>query len=248
MDQSLLQQVDAVLVVSEAKLTEFENLLVDAEAMTKKVEDVANRIEKIAAVLADMDMSQRADLYVETSLSGLMDKLDEVEDKLGPAAFHLEWDEEAIASAEEGAIQIATEVVEAAAGTIGQVQNLTEQATEKIINAMQDIGEKFGDLVDKASEASERTEQAQEQLLALLETNIPDLGDLVNELVGAAFSERLKEMTQDIDAVLEKVEAFVDAATSEVVDRLAGVSETLQVVNDIVQPLEPAFDAFEILN
>lgn len=247
MDQQVLAQVHAALDASEDKLAQFEHILAEAQAMAEKVGQVALKLEKNAAMIANLDVSARADLYVEASLSDLMAKIDQVEDKLGPAAFTLDWNAASVDAAEEGAASAAARVVNAAQQTIGQLTDLTEAATTQITDAMQDIATGFESLVDEATEASVRTEQAQDKLLDLMETKIPDLGDLVNDLVGNAFSARLKEMTEDIDAVLDKVEKFVDSATSEVTGRLAGVSDLLQAVNDIVQPLEPAFDAFEIL-
>jgi hypothetical protein len=248
MDDRLAAEIARALADGEARLDGMESALNAAEEIVEVVEGLGARLTRVAALISDTDPEERAETYVAASFAPLDVALTEVEEALPPAAFDIAWDETA-ADEVEGAVGDALgEFTEAADSATETIATAATETTSQIVETLGTVHDRFSGVLAEATQASVSAREGHERLQELMSKQMPDLSGFVRELVGQVFAEKLRALAARINSVLTHIETLVDSAAAEIIDRLSAVADLLEEINNIVQPLEPAFDAFEILN
>lgn len=233
---------------TEKMLGDMDSALDRFDELATKLDGLANRITEGSAIMASGPDEERARAFLEARLAPLHAALDEVERGLGPKFLELDWNETAEDAAEQASGDALQMFIGAADKVSDDATNLADEAVSTLVKTLSDAREALDDLITAGDDAADDAGATVDALISAMEQGIPDLGDIVDKLVGEAFNARLQELTGNINEVLDRVEDLVDAAGADVIGRIQGVADVMSQINEIIQPMQPAFDAFEALS
>ncbi|MEM9670602.1 MAG: hypothetical protein AAF950_16925 [Pseudomonadota bacterium] len=180
-----------------------------------------------------------------------------IEDHLRPAEAKLEAASTTIASldfvvqsqgaADSESAGLLNDLVSGAEDYLDQIVTVFDPVDTAFEVSVDDVQTKTSELRDLVTETIDDAITAADALQNRLGQGIPEATAPVAQLIDSEFGAELQRMAEQADALIANVERLVSGASDALETGLGGVTDLLQEVNKLVQPLDPAFDAMEIL-
>lgn len=239
------RELGPIVQALELKVDEQDDILLRMEVKVTKFEGLLKAIQsRSVAVLEGKDtLEAEAVAVIDGYLAPIDERLEEARELLSALSFVID----------PGALQLeVTEKISALVDSTGDLGQQVEEVIDDIggafIDTLNEVETKRDELVEQAKTSLEEAEEAATNLAERLSEAIPDVISPVAQLIDEDFGNRLQSMTDQADALLSSVEGLIENASGALESSLGGVMDLLEQINQIVQPLDPAFDAIEILN
>lgn len=239
--KSILDELQLVSTLIDG----MEEQLEDLEKFADQVQELARHASAAAAIMADSSNEDRAQTFAANAFLPLHDAIDDIQDAIGPAFLELSWDEAPDGAGEEAGKSALGAFSETADEALSETQDLCGTAVAGLATAMANVRSTLQDLLDEGDSISDDVGEACDTFIEIMSEGIPDFGQIVDDLVGAQFQSRLTELTENINAVLDQADALVSAAGVDVIAKIGGVMDSIEEINNLIQPLEPVFDAYQ---
>lgn len=245
-EAEIWELVEPIALAARQRFAETSQAVASIEARLDDLEKLSSALESRAGAISD-----GGDRLAAGAIGMVDAKLDPIDEKLKECLVFLGTTDLAIQSPDQRLAEVRTAItglVDDTLELISQVPDVTDSVIAPIEKAVSDATEHKDKLTSTASDALGEAGDAVDRLVDSLGQQIPAVADPIAKLIDETFGEQLTEMAEDADAVLSAVESLVEKAGSTIETALGSITNILEQINKIVQPLDPAFDAFEILS
>lgn len=235
--------VSALSTLTETTQGATKHLLDIAEKAEKKIALVEETSRELGAQLALVetgDAKEAINALLDTFTAPLNETLLKTNAKLDAVSFVVEVPSEDLQE-----------------GDVFEIKQHADAITQFVTDVLGDFDTKFEeaeDMIDSVVEQLVETGEGyqtsvSDTLGSLKETmgeGIPSLSQIIGDLFDSILSEKMNEMVTAITSILDKLEKVVHQVVGQILGSIGGVMDVLMQINEIIQPLDPAFDAMEL--
>lgn len=238
-EETLTKTILKLTKTTESATEQLLDMVQKAEQKIAFVENTARRLTAQFALIETENVTRAVDDFLEAFTGPINATIAEASAKLDTASFVVDLPAEHI---EDDVFSAINEHADAISGFVDDVVgdfnekfDVVEDMVDTVVEQLVSTGQVYQDSVSETLD----------DLKEAMGSGIPSLSQVVGNLFDSILSQKLGNMVEEINNVLDKLEEVVKNVVGKILGKIGDVMDVLETVNEIVQPFEPAFDVFE---